>query len=358
MVVRRKRRIVRYGLLTANALLLVAVVAFVVKSPADTAEPSVQQSAVASITDEEQTAVSPLDKVSSADIAVTVARTVGLPETNSVTNHADSINAASATIAADSAVVAKPQVVASALPSKYDIQTYVTKQGDSISSIAAKFGVSSDSIRWSNNLSGDTVAAGTTLVMPPSGVSGLVHKVVAGDTPESLAQKFSTDKQLIVTYNDAELSGLKVGERILIPEGVLTAAAVTPAVRSTYTSTTNFAWGGSSPVYSANGYDYGWCTWHAANRRQQAGNPIPSNLGNAISWYGIAASAGLPVGSQPRAGAVLWHANMGGLGHVAYVEKLNKDGSILVSDMNYPIWGTVTYRTVPASEMGSYRFIY
>jgi hypothetical protein len=29
-----------------------------------------------------------------------------------------------------------------------------------------------------------------------------------------------------------------------------------------------------------------------------------------------------------------------------------------VSDMNYPSWGRVTYRTVPPSEMGKYRFIY
>jgi surface antigen len=356
-VVRRKRRVIRYSLLTANTLLLVGVVFFVAKTPSQATD-SVQQENSVIAEPAKQAVVSPLDKVSSADIAVNVARTVGLPEMNSVTNHADSVNAASATVAADSAVVAKPQVVANALPSKYDIQTYVAKEGDTISSIAAKLGVSSDSIRWSNNLSGDAVAAGTRLVLPPSGVNGLVYTVESGDTPESLAQKFSTDKQLIITYNDAEISGLKVGEQILIPDGVLTAVAVTPAVRSSYSATTSFAWGGSAPVYSANGYDYGWCTWHAANRRQQTGNPIPSNLGNAISWYGIAASAGLPVGSTPRAGAVLWHANIGGLGHVAYVEKVNDDGSMLVSDMNYPIWGTVTYRTVPSSEIGSYRFIY
>ena len=275
-----------------------------------------------------------------------------------MTNHADSINAASSAIEADSAVVAKPQVLSGGLPSKDDIRTYVTKDGDTISSIAAKMGVSSDSIRWSNDLSGDTVAVGVTLVLPPSGVNGIVHTVEAGETPESLAQKFNADKALIISFNDAEVSGLKTGERILIPDGVLTATTAVATVTTTYSSATNFAWGGNAPVYSANGYDYGWCTWHAANRRREIGRPIPSNLGNAISWYGIAASAGLRVGAAPKAGAVLWHANMGGLGHVGFVEKVNADGSILVSDMNYPIWGTVTYRTIPPSEMGNYRFIY
>jgi surface antigen len=60
----------------------------------------------------------------------------------------------------------------------------------------------------------------------------------------------------------------------------------------------------------------------------------------------------------PQDGAVVYHKSIGGLGHVAFVEKVNPDGSALFSDMNYPIWGKVTYRTVPASEMGNYAFIY
>lgn len=357
-IARRRRRVVRYALFTGNAALLLFVVFVVAKTPSQASDSTVQQNAAANpILQQETAAAAPLDKVSSADIAVNVARTVGLPQTNSVTNHADSVNATAATVTATSAVVAKPAVMANALPSKADIQTYVVQEGDTISSIARKLGVSSDSIRWSNGLSGEQVEVGVTLVVPPSGVNGIVYTVAAGDTPESLSEKFNTQKELIISYNDAEISGLKVGERILIPDGVLTMEAAAP-VRNTYTATTNFAWGGNSPVYRSNAYDYGWCTWHAANRRQEIGRPIPSNLGNAISWYGIAQGVGLPTGSAPRAGAVLWHANMGGLGHVAFVEKVNPDGSILVSDMNYPIWGTVTYRTVPPSEMGSYRFIY
>lgn len=357
MSVKRRRRTIRYSLVVANLALLVGVVLFVGRTSSG-ADISAPKQRLTSGINEEAGPVAPLDKVSSADIAVNIARTVGLPETNSVTNHADSINAASSAVEADSAVVAKPQVLSGGLPSKADIQTYVTKAGDTISSIAAKLGVSSDSIRWSNNLSGDTVAVGLTLVMPPSGVNGIVHTVEAGDTPESLAQKYNADKTLIISFNDAEVSGLKTGERIIIPDGVLTASSAVSTVTTTYSNATNFAWGGNAPVYSANGYDYGWCTWHVANRRREIGRPIPSNLGNAISWYGIAASAGMAVGTTPKAGAVLWQGNIGGLGHVGFVEKVNADGSILVSDMNYPIWGTVTYRTIPPSEMGNYRFIY
>jgi surface antigen len=91
------------------------------------------------------------------------------------------------------------------------------------------------------------------------------------------------------------------------------------------------------------------------------GNPVPTNLGNAVSWYRNSIAFGIPTGTAPKTHAVLWHANTriaGGLGHVGFVERVNDDGSILVSDMNYPTWGGVTYRTIQPSEFGNYRFIY
>ena len=81
-------------------------------------------------------------------------------------------------------------------------------------------------------------------------------------------------------------------------------------------------------------------------------------MGNAIAWFGASQAAGLATGGTPQAGAVVYHLNIGGWGHVAFVEKVNPDGSALVSDMNYPIWGQVTHRTVTPAEFGNYRFIY
>jgi surface antigen len=338
-----RKRLIRYGLLTVNLALLLAVVGFVVKSPGSSQAAKQNSLASASST----VAANPLDQLSSADIAAHVARVANLAEVNSVENTADSYKA-QLTITAEDRVLAKPQVVATALPSRKDIKHYKTVAGDTISSLAAKFGVTSDSIRWTNSLNGDSISAGRDLVIPP--VNGIVYKVKAGDTPDKLAEKYRASKDQIIAINDAEFSGLVVGTEIVIPDAVQPVAA-----------TGGYAYNagrGILPIYGANGYDYGWCTWHAANRRRETGNPIPSNLGNAISWYSLARSAGLPTGSEPRPGAVLWHANLGGLGHVAYVEKDNGDGSFLVSDMNYPIWGRVTYRTIYPGEFSSYRFIY
>lgn len=347
---RSKKRVVRYSLLTANVALLVAVVGFITTSP--TSSDVVRQSALIRPSDAATAAANPLDQLSSADIAVHVARMTKLDETVAVVNHADSVNAQLSMSPAENSVVAKPQIVATQLKSKQDIFDYAAQPGDTVPSLAAKFGVTSDSIRWSNGLSGDGLQPGQRLVIPPS--NGIVYTVKEGDTVDSLAHRYNANKQKLINMNDAEVAGLKVGERIIIPDGV-------QPMRRTVTRSgagLGFSWGSSFPRYGGNGYDYGWCTWHAANRRIQIGRPIPTNLGNAISWYYLAQRSGMAVGTQPQAGAVLWHSNIGGLGHVAFVEKMNSDGSMLVSDMNYPSWGRVTYRTVPPSEFGKYRFIY
>ncbi len=328
--------------MTVNIALLIAVISFVVKSPGSSQVAKQNSLASASAT----VAANPLDQLSSADIAAHVARVANLAEVRSVENTADSYKA-QLSITADDRVISKPQVVAAALPSRRDIKKYKTVSGDTISIIAAKFGITSDSIRWTNGLNGDNVAVDKELTIPP--VNGIVYKVKAGDTPDSLAQKYRANKDQMIAINDAEFSGFVVGTEIVIPDAVQPVA-----------STGGYAYnaGRILPVYGSNGYDYGWCTWHAANRRAEIGRPIPSNLGNAISWFHLARSAGLPTGNEPREGAVLWHANLGGLGHVAFVEKDNGDGTWLVSDMNYPIWGRVTYRTISANEFHQYRFIY
>jgi N-acetylmuramoyl-L-alanine amidase len=299
-------------------------------------------------------AVKPLDSLSSADVAVHVARLTGLQESTAVVNKADTVSAQLAVASGDDKVAVKPQIVGAGLKSKKDIKNYKSVEGDTVTSLAAKFGINADTIRLSNGLTGDAIPVGKDLVISP--VNGIVYIVKEGDTPESLASKYYANKDVLIAFNDAELTGrFRVGERIVIPDGVQPSAPIARRASAGYGSGFSF---GNSALYGSNGYDYGWCTWHAANRRIQIGHPVPSNMGNAISWLSVARRAGLPTGSQPQAGAVLYHKNLGGLGHVAFVEKDNGDGTFLVSDMNYPSWGRVTYRTITPAEFGNYAFIY
>lgn len=99
-----------------------------------------------------------------------------------------------------------------------------------------------------------------------------------------------------------------------------------------------------------NTYSAGYCTWYVKNRRPD----LPNNLGNANTWYARAAAQGLPVGASPRAGAV-GTTTAGDLGHVVYVERVNSDGSVLISEMNYA--GLYSQRTRTAGA-GEFLYIY
>jgi surface antigen len=89
-------------------------------------------------------------------------------------------------------------------------------------------------------------------------------------------------------------------------------------------------------------------------KRAMAGNPVPSNLGNASSWGYLAASYGLSVGTTPQVGAAVV-TSTSGAGHVAYVEAVNGDGTITISEMNHEGWNVSDTRTIAA---GRYTYIY
>jgi surface antigen len=339
-----RRRAVRIGLLASNAVILGVILVFVLQNPKTegVVAPSL-------ITDASAQAVNPLDEVSSADIALTVARLGQLPETTAVSNQAQSQAADVAVAATNNNVVAKPQIIATALKSSADIKDYTVKAGDTVSTIASSFGVTSDSIRWSNSVSGEAVAVGTKLVIPP--VNGIVYTVGANDNADSLATRFRASKEKIIAYNDAEIRGLVAGQRIIIPDAVQVAAAAPARAASAFTGVV--AWG-SAPQYGFNGYDYGYCTWYVANRM-----PVPANWGNANTWAYYAPAAGWRVSKTPVAGAI--GQNMRGYyGHVAVVEAVSADGAMIkYSDMNgLAGWGRVgtTQDWVPASHFTN--FIY
>ncbi|MFV5768544.1 CHAP domain-containing protein [Staphylococcus sciuri] len=108
---------------------------------------------------------------------------------------------------------------------------------------------------------------------------------------------------------------------------------------------------------SANLYTAGQCTYYVFDKRQAAGEPISSTWGNANQWAANAAADGYTVNNTPKKGSIL-QSTAGAYGHVAYVENVNSDGSVEVSEMNYQGEGVVSTRTISASEAGSYNYIH
>ena len=241
---------------------------------------------------------------------------------------------------------------------------HVVAENEDMDDIAKKYGVTTDDIRWSNNLKTTDISAGDTLYIPS--VSGIVYLVEDGDTLEDIADTYGSTKEEIIALNDLEVSGLSVGMRILIKGGSLpederpeyVAPVRTPVTTYTYTYL-----GSSSEreditvvgyFYSLGGpYGAGQCTQWAWYNRQD----LPSSLGNANSWAYNAAAAGYTVNHTPEAGAV-FQTGSGWYGHVGYVESVNSDGSIIVSEMNYGIPYRVIRSTIPASAVGNFNYIH
>ena len=300
--------------------------------------------------------INPLSIISKTQIAYQVASMTGIYETVPVENLAES-QAVSQNVPVDDQLVTEPIILATTVKTRENIVTYVVQPSDTLSSLAIKYGVTSASIAGSNGITDGKLVTGTTIYIPP--INGLVYTVKTGDTAQSLASTYNATASDITSFNDAEITGLKVGERIVIPNGTVTIPVV--SYYSTSDSYTDYGYNyGVSAIYGGNGYDFGECTWYVANKRAAAGDPIPSNLGDAYSWYNIAQEEHLPSGLTPKVGAVMWFPSsyVSPLGHVAYVTAVNADGSVTVSEMNWIGWDVVDYRTIPADQLSQNRYIY
>ena len=84
-------------------------------------------------------------------------------------------------------------------------------------------------------------------------------------------------------------------------------------------------------------------------RVQQSGRYLPGGLGNANNWDERAPAYGFEVSSTPIVGSV-GISNYGFYGHNMYVEAVNSDGTIDISDYNRA--GTGMYSTSTISPDG------
>lgn len=98
----------------------------------------------------------------------------------------------------------------------------------------------------------------------------------------------------------------------------------------------------SSNGVTYNVYPYGQCTWWANQRyRQLHGIFVPWSMNaNALQWADRAHDAGWHISQRGKKGAIIvlqpWVQGASGGGHVGVVERVNKDGSVVASSMN---WG-------------------
>ena len=85
--------------------------------------------------------------------------------------------------------------------------------------------------------------------------------------------------------------------------------------------------------------------------------PYWGGHGNANEWPGNARAAGIPTSSTPRVGSVaIW--NVGYYGHAMWVEAVNADGSIVISQYNYSFDGKYSVMRISPSMAANFTYIY
>ncbi|TAH33283.1 LysM peptidoglycan-binding domain-containing protein [Candidatus Saccharibacteria bacterium] len=301
-----------------------------------------------SVIEAEQVSV---DQIVAANLAASTAQIADLSVASNVANLSISLNAKENLSQNDDNLLTKPQIVQP--NAQRGVSSYRTVTGDTVQSVAARFGLTADTVKWANNIASDSLSPDVTLVIP--GTNGVVYTTKDGDTIPALAQKYGADAARIISYNDLEVSGLAPGMRIVIPGGILPENE-RPRLPVTSSSGGSVRISGASAAVAGNKYDYGYCTWYAYNKRAQIGRPVGSFWGNAVTWASYARSSGYLVNNTPAVGAVM--QNGGGYGHVAFVESVGADGSVTVSEMNYAGWNVVSTRTISAGQASGYNYIH
>jgi len=233
-----------------------------------------------------------------------------------------------------------------------ETEIYNVQSGDSLYSIADKFGLTIDSLLWENNLTlRSIIKPGQSLEILP--VDGLIYKVKKGETLGAIAKKYKSTVDNIIEFNNlANASDIFEGDELILPDGkkpyAPPPASVKPKKQNLY------------PYVRPAGdncrtFALGQCTWYVATRRC-----IPWT-GNAKTWLANARKMGFQTGDAPQKGAVIslrdsgWAARR--YGHVGYVESFN-EATVTFSEMNFEGPWVKTNRTLDLNDPKIIGYIY
>ncbi|MBI5973986.1 LysM peptidoglycan-binding domain-containing protein [Staphylococcus canis] len=254
---------------------------------------------------------------------------------------------------------------AAALTTQHDADAstqHTVQTGESLWSIAQTYNTTVDQIKQANGLTQNLVFPGQVLTIENETTTSAqfngTHVVQAGESLNVIASTYGVSVQDLMNANNLNSYIIYPAQTLSIPGGsggtldsTISGNAPTDSVVTPD--------GYTSPTFNhLNLYDWGQCTWHVFNRRAETGQPISTYWWNADHWANNATQDGYMVDHNPTVGSIMQNFE-GPVGHVAYVERVNGDGSILISEMNYSAPpGTVTYRTIPASMVTAYNYIH
>ncbi len=97
--------------------------------------------------------------------------------------------------------------------------TYTVQKGDSLWSIASRYGVSVNAIKSANNLTSDQLSIGQTLIIPTTQntTTATTYTVKSGDSLWSIANQYGTSVDAIKQANQLTSNTLSIGQVLVIP---------------------------------------------------------------------------------------------------------------------------------------------
>ncbi len=100
-----------------------------------------------------------------------------------------------------------------------DSVQHTVQSGDTLSSIAALYGISLKTLLWENNIGESApLRIGQTLVVPS--LDGVTHTITAkNETLSSIAKQYGVDSKLIREHNSLEGDVIQKGQKLFIPGG-------------------------------------------------------------------------------------------------------------------------------------------
>ncbi|GGC78164.1 glucosaminidase domain-containing protein [Enterococcus wangshanyuanii] len=109
-------------------------------------------------------------------------------------------------------------------------------------------------------------------------------------------------------------------------------------------------------------YAEGNCTQYVYNRIVQLDGSVETTMGNGMDWGATGKANGYEVTNKPKAGtAVSFQPGVAGAdgtyGHVAFVEHVYEDGSILISEMNAAGLGVVSFRVIDQNTANTLAYV-
>lgn len=233
------------------------------------------------------------------------------------------------------------------------IKVYDTVAGDTLSTVAQKYGISTDTIIWANNLKDTNIKPGWNLIILPT--SGILHKVQPNDTLPSIAAKFHGNVDRIIAYNGLQdVNDIEPEELIIIPDGKIINPPKAKAIQNTVKGRLVYEPSVDediSIVGKAHRFPWGQCTYYVATQTK-----VPWG-GNANQWMRNAPAFGAKIGYTPFVGSIIVTNENRRYGHVAWVIGVGS-GTVTFREMNYAGLGKVTTRTLNTNDSRIKGYIY